>query len=135
MKLWFAAWTLGVTVCAMIAIEPSRVVTLLEWRGRLIVCVVAIVSPILGFFLGALVGSFILPPLYELRERLNGGPFKAGDLVQILVGPYRGEITTVVSGWQGRSYRVQLDEQSKRSFQDVFSADQLFKEKDAEPNG
>lgn len=132
MKLWFGAWTLGVAVLAITATEPSRA-TFLDWRGVLFVAVVAIVSAILGFFLGVFAGSVFLPPVYALRERLNGGPFKTGDLVQILVGPHRGKTTTVVSAWQGRSYRVHLDDESKKKFQDIFGADQLIKEKDAEP--
>gem|GEM_PF-4289573 len=54
--------------------------------------------------------------------------------MQILVGPHRGKISTVVSPWQGRSYRVKLDEESERTFKDIFAADQLIKEKDAEPS-
>lgn len=132
MKLWFGAWTIGVPVLAIIAAEPSRT-TLLDWRGVLLVAVIAVVSPVLGFFLGVFAGSVLLPPVYALRERLNGGPLKAGDLVQILVGRHRGEITAVVSAWQGRSYRVHLDDDSERKFQDIFGADQLIKEKDAGP--
>jgi hypothetical protein len=53
--------------------------------------------------------------------------------VQILVGTHSGTITTIVSPWQGRSYRVKLDEESEKTFKDIFGADQLIKDKDAEP--
>lgn len=133
MKLWLGGWVLGVTVAAIVATDPSFA-AFSDWSVFLLFAVVLIVSPVLGYFLGFVVGSMILPPLYEMRERLNGGPFKAGDSVQILVGPHSGQITTVVGPWQGRSYRVKLDEESEKTYKDIFGADQLIKEEDAEPN-
>jgi hypothetical protein len=132
MRLWLGGWTLGIAAAAISATEP-RFAMFSDWTGFLLFVVVVIVSPLLGFFLGIFAGSVILPPLYELRERLNGGPFKAGDSVQILVGPHSGRITTIVSPWQGRSYRVNLDEESEKTFKDIFGSDQLIKNKDAEP--
>lgn len=132
MKLWLGGWTLGVAAVAISATDPSRAM-FSDWRWLLSFGVVVIVSPALGFFVGIFAGSVILPPVYALRERLNGGPFKVGDSVQILVGLHRGEITKVVSPWQGRSYRVKLDEESEKTFKDIFGADQLIKEEDAEP--
>jgi hypothetical protein len=132
MKLWLGGWTLGVAAAAITATDPS-VATFSDWRSLLSFAVVVIVSSVLGFLVGVVAASMMLPPIYEFRERLNGGPFKVGDSVQILVGPHRGKISTVVSPWQGRSYRVKLDEESERTFKDIFHADQLIKEKDAEP--
>jgi len=132
MKLWFGAWTLGVAVLAIAATEPTRA-TFLDWRSLLLFGVVTMISPVLGFFLGVVAGSVIIPPVYALRERLNGGPFKAGDRVQILADPHRGKITTVVSAWRGRSYRVRLGDEAEQTYQDVFGADQLIREEDAEP--
>lgn len=118
-------------VFAISATEPSRAI-FTDWRSFMSFTVVVIVSPAIGFFLGILFGSLLLPPMYVLRERLNGGPFKVGDSVQILVGPHKGMITKVVRPWQGRSYRVKLDKESEKSFKDVFCADQLIKEMNAE---
>ena len=131
MKLWLGASTLGMTVLAIAATEPTRA-TFLDSRRMLLFGVVTMMSPVLGFFLGVVAGSVILPPIYALMERLNGGPFKAGDLVQILAGPHRGTITTVASAWQGRAYRVRLGDEAKKTYQDIFGADQLIREEDAE---
>ncbi len=89
MKLWLSAWTLATTMIAISTCEPSRAL-LSDWRILLAFVMVVIISPVLGFFLGVLAGSVMLPPLYELREWMNGGPFKTGDSVQILIGPYKG---------------------------------------------
>ena len=118
-------------IYAISATEPSRA-TFLDWRSILSFTVVVVISPAIGFFLGILFGALLLPPMYALRERLNGGPFKVGDSVQILIGPHKGMITQVVSPWQGRSYRVKLDKESEKSFKDIFGADQLIKEMNAE---
>jgi len=133
MKLWLGAWTIGIATVAIAATEPQRS-TFTDWRSLLSFLAVVIISPVLGFFVALFAGSVILPPVFELRERLNGGPFKAGDSVQILIGPHKGEISQVVSPWQGRSYRVKLDEESEKTFKDIFGADQLIKEADAEPS-
>ena len=131
MRLWFSAWTLGVAAVAVAATEPS-LATFADWRSILSFALVVVISPLFGFFLGLLAGSVILPPMYAIRERLNGGPFKTGDRVQILIGPHKGEITHVISPWQGRSYRVKLDSESEKTFKDIFGADQLIKESLAE---
>ena len=132
MRLWFSAWTLGVAALAIAATNPC-LATFADWRSILSFAVVAAISPIFGYFLGLLAGSMILPPMYALRERLNGGPFKTGDRVQILIGPHKGEITQVISPWQGRSYRVKLDSESEKTFKDIFGADQLSMESKVEP--
>lgn len=131
MKLWLGTFTLGTTLAALAATQPSRT-TFSDWRSLLSLLVVVVISLPLGFFLGVVSGSIFLLPLFALREQLSGGPFTVGDAVQILIGPHSGKITHIVSPWQGRSYRVKLDEESEKTFKDIFGEEQLLKEADDE---
>ena len=60
------------------------------------------IASFIGLCFAALLGPFILGPLYHHREILNGGPFKVGDRVEILVGRNRGHIATVSEVWDWR---------------------------------
>ncbi len=51
---------------------------------------------LLGWFIGGLLGVFVLGPLYYHRSQLNGAPFAAGDRVLILRGRDRGQVLAVV---------------------------------------
>ena len=71
----------------------------------------------------------ILRVLWFLFVRINGGPFKIGDTVQILSGPYRNKITMVYEVWKERSeVRLNLNDKAKNKYEDVFSfsAQHLF---------
>jgi hypothetical protein len=59
------------------------------------------IALLLGFCVVALVGPFILGPIYDYRAELNGVPFQAGDRVGILVGANRGHVARVVEVWDG----------------------------------
>ena len=92
-----------------------------------------ILGLLLGYFGAALIGWPILGTMYYERELKNGGPFEVGNAVQILAGPHKGRITRVYSTWQGNSVRVELGEEAKKTYKDVFSPTQLLREDDDEP--
>lgn len=98
-----------------------------------------LLAVLLGFFLALFPGWLIIGPLFYGRELKNGGPFKVGDTVQILSGPYKSRISTIYSTWQGNSVRVVLDPKNKDELTDIFSPAQLLREErdepDAIPNG
>ena len=80
----------------------------------------------LGFMLGVAWGGLV-GALFIVRGRVNGGPFKPGDRVQIIGGSHDGILTHVYSGWQGNSLRVDLGEEAKTNFKDIFEPTQLLK--------
>jgi hypothetical protein len=88
-----------------------------------------ILLSILVFLCSAVIGWPIIGTIYHYRELENGGPFKVGDYVQILVGANKGKVAQVYSTWQGSSVRVDLGQDLKDELKDIFSSTQLIKEK------
>jgi hypothetical protein len=121
-KLWF------VVVPTLVAMfYHSAAPTSLSWLNW-------VLGVLGGFLVALLVGWPVLGAASYDRLRKNGGPFKVGDMVQILVGPHRGRVTRVYSLWQGDAVRVELGEKEKASYSDVFGGTKLLKERGAEPN-
>lgn len=86
---------------------------------------------LLGWASCALVGPFVLGPIYFHRAQLNGAPFQAGDPVEILVGPNRGRVVRVVEPLNGRGMvKVDFGEQPglKREW---FEETQLLKSQES----
>ncbi len=82
-----------------------------------------------GWAGGALVGPFILGPIHHHRAQLNGAPFQTGDLVQVLVGPYRGRVTRVLEPLDGQGLvKVDLAQQAQRSWKSRFWCGNRFEE-------
>jgi hypothetical protein len=81
--------------------------------------------------LGLLLGAIILwPPLFHIASWVNGAPFRSGDSVYILVGLQRGRLTRVYDVWTERGQvRVELDEKSKNDVTDVFSWNEVCRQK------
>lgn len=96
------------------------------WTAGLTI-VVGLLSFTTGLFVGIpLVWILFGPTLMDQGQR-NGGPFEPGDLVQVLCGPHRGEIARVYSTWQHETVRVDLGEDAKAQFRDIFAAYQLLR--------
>jgi len=89
---------------------------------------------LLGLCVAALLGTFILAPLYRYRAQLNGYPFQPGDRVEILVGASRGRVVHVVEvcDWRG-SLRLDLGELASPRARTSFHFAQVIKATDAEP--
>jgi hypothetical protein len=75
-----------------------------------------------ALLVGAVIGILALgPPLYQVCRILNGGRYRAGESVYILVGPHRGRVVTIYEVWDARGQvLVDLGEQAKREVKDVF---------------
>lgn len=83
---------------------------------------------------GAMSSWILLKLLWHLRTWINGGPFRKGDLVQVIAGPHAGRIAAVYEEWPSRNQvRIDLDEESWKAVKDVFSYIQLCRVKRAEP--
>ena len=68
---------------------------------------------LLGYFVGIIAGWPIIGPIYYNRSLKNGEPFHKGETVQILVGPYRDSIVSVIKAWDAAEYagghRIHVD--------------------------
>lgn len=69
----------------------------------------------------------IISPVLVFRGELNGGPFRKGDMVIILVGQHKNKIVRVYEKSQGNTVRVDLGEEIKLKFKDIYSPFQLLK--------
>ena len=103
---------------------------LMDWRCAAWLVAVILTSGPFGFFLGCLVAPFLSIPLMRLADRLNHGPFKVGDRVQIITGEFAGTVTTITDGWQGFSVRVDLGADARKSFKDIFQRNELMRASD-----
>jgi hypothetical protein len=75
-----------------------------------------------GTLVGFTTSFFVLYGLWHLRAKINGAPFRKGDVVQILVGQYRGQVACIYEEWRDRKQvRVDLGEQAGKDVEDVFS--------------
>lgn len=95
--------------------------------------VILISSIPIGLLLGGLFICFFLSPFYRAMVRVNGGPFDKGDKVYVIAGPQKGRIVEVYSQWQGLQVRIELGEEAKKTFKDVYSTLSLMKIMDSEP--
>jgi hypothetical protein len=92
------------------------------------------ISLLFGICVAALLGPFILGPLYHHRAELNGYPYRPGDFVEILVGPSRGRVARVVEVWDWRgNLRIDLGEVARPKSKTLFTFTEVIKRSDAEP--
>jgi hypothetical protein len=99
------------------------------------VTVALLLSFLMAVVAGSLLAAIIWPflrPLYKAWCLKNGAPFRVGDHVQILVGPYRGRVVRVYGGWRDDCVRVELGDKAGEKFKDIFDPIQLLRE-DVEP--
>ena len=81
---------------------------------------------LIGAFAGVSISYFALRGFYYVITRMNGAPFRKGDVVQILVGEYQGHIAGVYEEWRDRKQvRVDLGDQAAKDVKDVFSLNEL----------
>jgi hypothetical protein len=125
LQLLFArtqVWTaglLGVAVCLdlAVAIQAPDLPQML---------VLVFVGAIGGF----LVSWVLFKVLWHARIWINGGPFRKGDLVQVLAGTHAGKIAALYEEWPARSQvRIDLGEQEWTEVKDVFTYVQLCRVK------
>jgi hypothetical protein len=71
------------------------------------------IALLLGYCVAALLGPFVLGPIYHWRAEVNGAPFQPGDRVEILVGANSGRVARGAEVWDWRgSLRVDFTEPS-----------------------
>ncbi|HSG70431.1 MAG TPA: hypothetical protein VLA12_08445 [Planctomycetaceae bacterium] len=123
-------WVIGgasIGVAAGLNSTEFRLGLLLEWPTNLWFGLVTIISALVGYFLAIFPGIFVIGPLLDDRSRINGAPFAVGDCVQIISGKHAGQVVKIYSTWQGDLVRVDLGEEAKHSYQDIFGPLQLLR--------
>jgi hypothetical protein len=111
-----AFFAVAVSVALFIAVQASP-----DWQ-QMILLVLA------GSAGGALIAWISLKVLWSIRIRINGGPFRKGDLVQVIRGPHAGKVGLVYEEWPSRhQVRVALDKSAWSEGSDAFSYVQLCK--------
>lgn len=91
------------------------------------------IALLIGLCVSALLGPFILGPIYDRRAALNGAPFHIGDRVEVLVGRNRGSVARVSEVWESRgSLRVEWDNSVARQGRTTFGFAQVIKVSEAD---
>lgn len=127
LKIWVVASAILSVVGAVIWCEPSaEMFTQARWVFWFVVAV--IVSPMAGTVVLFIPGIIVTSPVYSLLEKRNGGPFVVGDIVMVLIGPYRGRVGQVYSTFQGDSLRVAIGLQEQKDLEDIFNPIELLRQ-------
>jgi hypothetical protein len=92
--------------------------------------VVALVpSSIIGLWPGALLFGWLV---YSLCRKFNGAPYAIGEEVQVLVGPFRGQVTRIneiAKGQGGQTLlRVQLGPEARAKYKDMFDEYEVLRQ-------
>jgi hypothetical protein len=120
--VWVASFFgIAVVFTLVMAIQASGL-------GEMFGLVVAGAAP------GAMISWISLKILLHVRIWINGGPFRKGELVQVIAGPYAGRIAAVYDEWPSiNKVRIDLGESEWKERKDVFSHIQLCRVKPLEP--
>ena len=128
LQLFFAhdwllvAWVFGFGIAfALLGVDvfgwPRPLLSWLTVTWTSGICAFAVTGVLFGY-ISAMV---VLGPLYEVRARVNGAPFRVGDEVQILIGEHRGTVAKVYEVWaERRQVRAELGELARKDVRDVF---------------
>ncbi len=83
-----------------------------------------------GAIVGFIASWIFFKIVWHIRVWINGGPFRKGDLVQVIAGVHAGKIVTVYEEWPSRSQvRIDLGEREWKEVKDAFSYVQLCRVK------
>ena len=130
-RLWIIGVCLWFAVGTRHSIGPLRYAFNDIWSASVVLAAL-ILSIIAGFLLAVFAGWVLFGSTLAEQGRRNGGPFQPGDLVQVLSGRHRNRVARVYSTWQCNTVRVDLGEDAKERFRDIFPAYQLLRVEPAE---
>jgi hypothetical protein len=125
--IWMTAFpTLAVLLMAS-ALAPAPELAGLGPDAKAYILLIGIALA-LGLCIAALLGPFVLGPVYHWRAEVNGAPFQPGDRVEILVGANRGRVARVAEVWDWRgSLRVEFAEPVPRKDKTIFALTQVLR--------
>jgi hypothetical protein len=103
-----------------------------HWQSAVTFVVSILAAPVFGLCISLPLAKLILLPIYYLRGKLNGAPFRVGDRVRILVGPYRDRVAEVYAVWSERGQVcVEPGEPREAEGSEVFAFTQVCRERDS----
>ncbi len=95
-KIWIGGIVTGATIGLLIHFLPTFAIIGVSFSSVGLGVAILLSSAIA--YLGSLVlGSCLLPPIYRMRERINGAPFEEGDYVEIMKKPHRGKTARIAA--------------------------------------
>jgi hypothetical protein len=116
---------LAIFAISDIAPEPALYFGSATASGGFLLAVMSALA--IGFIIGFMVFGRIF---FIIFSRLNGAPFREGEMVRILTGPHRDCLTRIYAVWDERgSVRAEIDDQAKKDVKDVFTYHQICREK------
>lgn len=127
-KGYLACWAVFGVAVVISECQPAKVM-FTDWIYCALFVISLVLAPFLFAFLSLPVAFIFLIPIYYLGDRLAGAPFRVGDHVRILVGPYRHRVVEIYDVWNSRrQIRVRLNPELEREARDVFSFTQVLRE-------
>lgn len=125
LRLWLGAFSLGAPLAALrdIDFSAAHAFGLRLWLALL---TMSLLFAIAACLVGAVMFGPLVGPLYRLRTHLNGGPFAPGDVVVVLSRKHRGRRARVYGTWQGDTVRVEIENEHKAGFRDIFGQHELL---------
>lgn len=100
-RIWLGGATLGTTIlCFSMAGFGLRSISI-DCIGYYLL--ILVLAPPFGFLLGVITAAMVFPSIMSTLARVNGGPFRKGDQVQIIGGPHDGKRTHVLGDQKPRA--------------------------------
>ena len=127
-QAWKWSWALAAAATTWVITEASRGAWGDPWLAARFVGVLGL-SAMLGWFASLVPAWLVFGPLLHSQGLANGAPFMPGDEVWILAGKHRGRLTRVYSAWQHDTVRVDLGDEEKAAYTDIFAPYHLLRAK------
>lgn len=126
-RIWMAAFPALAALLMAGALGPAPELAGFGRDARAYLLLIGIALA-LGICVAALLGPFVLGPIYHWRAEVNGAPFQPGDRVEILVGANRGRVARVAEVWDWRgSLQVEFTEPVPRRDKTSFALTEVLK--------
>lgn len=132
----FGACALNAALIGYLSNEVSLSAVVSDWQAMLFLLVALILTSLLGYVLGMLT---CWPLIRIVCSRFNGAPLRTGDTVMILSGSHKGDVAEVYEIYVGQGgwdlARLDLGQERKKTFTDIFEEYSLLKIKRDERDG
>jgi len=96
-KLWCGGVVAATMAYLVVWLFPTFEILGFSLSSALLVFSI-LIAGVAAYFASLILGCCVLPPIFRIRERINGAPFEAGDIVKVLKKPYRGKIGHIEVG-------------------------------------
>ncbi|MFN3409053.1 MAG: hypothetical protein ACK45B_08685 [Limisphaerales bacterium] len=107
-------WTVGFAAIAVIVALSIGVLGYPDLKHMLVLTLAGAAG-------GTVLSWAVVRVVWEMRIRINGGPFREGDWVQVIRGRNAGRIVRVYETWPSRNQvRLDMGESAQREKEDFF---------------